>query len=384
MPPITELTRIEPVHLARLEKQGIFTTGILLEVSETPTRRQYPRGPREGDDQRRLELARRGADAQPGGLRVGRAPAVHPGRASRACATCWRSTSTTFRARLERGATELNWRAARRPDGRDVVGAGPDARGGVAAGRRGVRRSGYHRPLMESLRGALAALVIGVAHGARDRRRWRSSRSSTRSGSASRRTARRREAWTGYTTEQLRLVTDEILADLVIGPADVRRRRWTASRCSRPRAAAHGRRRGRVRSASSSSRPARALLIAGSFAFSRSDRARSVLWRRLSTSGLVIAVVTVVGGIGGVLLFDQAFALFHELFFPPGSWTFDPARRSSSSCSRSRSGSRRRSRSGSSSSRLSTLLWWYGGRRARAHAAYEAEAADAVPSEVPA
>ncbi len=41
MPPITELTRIEPAHLARLEAQGIFTTGLLLEVSETPTRRQY-------------------------------------------------------------------------------------------------------------------------------------------------------------------------------------------------------------------------------------------------------------------------------------------------------------------------------------------------------
>lgn len=40
MPPITELTRIEPVYLDRLEKQGVFTTGILLEVSETPTRRQ--------------------------------------------------------------------------------------------------------------------------------------------------------------------------------------------------------------------------------------------------------------------------------------------------------------------------------------------------------
>lgn len=40
MPPITELTRIEPVHLNRLEHQGVFTTGILLEVSETPTRRQ--------------------------------------------------------------------------------------------------------------------------------------------------------------------------------------------------------------------------------------------------------------------------------------------------------------------------------------------------------
>jgi hypothetical protein len=40
VPPITELTRIEPVHLDRLEHQGVFTTGLLLEVSETSTRRQ--------------------------------------------------------------------------------------------------------------------------------------------------------------------------------------------------------------------------------------------------------------------------------------------------------------------------------------------------------
>jgi hypothetical protein len=40
VPPITELTRIEPVHLDRLDHQGVFTTGILIEVSETPTRRQ--------------------------------------------------------------------------------------------------------------------------------------------------------------------------------------------------------------------------------------------------------------------------------------------------------------------------------------------------------
>ena len=40
MPPIIELTRIEPVHLGRLEGQGVFTTGLLIEVSETPTRRQ--------------------------------------------------------------------------------------------------------------------------------------------------------------------------------------------------------------------------------------------------------------------------------------------------------------------------------------------------------
>jgi hypothetical protein len=40
VPPINELTRIEPVHLDRLDHQGIFTTGLLLEVSETSTRRQ--------------------------------------------------------------------------------------------------------------------------------------------------------------------------------------------------------------------------------------------------------------------------------------------------------------------------------------------------------
>jgi len=40
VPPITELTRIEPVHLGRLERQGLFTTGLFLEVSATPTRRQ--------------------------------------------------------------------------------------------------------------------------------------------------------------------------------------------------------------------------------------------------------------------------------------------------------------------------------------------------------
>ena len=40
MPPITELSRIEPIHLQRLERQGVFTTGLLLEVSETVTRRQ--------------------------------------------------------------------------------------------------------------------------------------------------------------------------------------------------------------------------------------------------------------------------------------------------------------------------------------------------------
>jgi hypothetical protein len=41
MPPIEQLQRLPPYHLDALNRQGIFTTGLLLEVSETPTRRQY-------------------------------------------------------------------------------------------------------------------------------------------------------------------------------------------------------------------------------------------------------------------------------------------------------------------------------------------------------
>ena len=40
MPTINELIRIEQIYLGRLERQGVFTTGLLLEVTETITRRQ--------------------------------------------------------------------------------------------------------------------------------------------------------------------------------------------------------------------------------------------------------------------------------------------------------------------------------------------------------
>jgi hypothetical protein len=40
VPPIAQLQRVPQLLLERLERQGIFTTGLLLEVSETRTRRQ--------------------------------------------------------------------------------------------------------------------------------------------------------------------------------------------------------------------------------------------------------------------------------------------------------------------------------------------------------
>jgi hypothetical protein len=41
VPPLEQLQRVPLYHLEALERQGIFTTGLLLEVSETTTRRQY-------------------------------------------------------------------------------------------------------------------------------------------------------------------------------------------------------------------------------------------------------------------------------------------------------------------------------------------------------
>jgi hypothetical protein len=41
LPPIEHLQRVPEYHVEGLLRQGIFTTGLLLEVSETRTRRQY-------------------------------------------------------------------------------------------------------------------------------------------------------------------------------------------------------------------------------------------------------------------------------------------------------------------------------------------------------
>jgi uncharacterized membrane protein len=66
-------------------------------------------------------------------------------------------------------------------------------------------------------------------------------------------------------------------------------------------------------------------VLVGAFLPARGPAARARLWRRLGLAGRVIAVATVALGIVGVLFFDTAFEVFHELFFPAGSFLFDPA-----------------------------------------------------------
>jgi len=130
-------------------------------------------------------------------------------------------------------------------------------------------------------------------------------------------------AWTGFTPDELRAVTGDVLADLVIGPPDFDVM-LNGAPVLKEREREHMR---DVRSVFTSFYVAAlvgfALLVAA-WVVARGSVARRRYWRRLQESGLGIAVVTVIGGLAGVLFFDAAFELFHTLFFPAGTYLFDP------------------------------------------------------------
>jgi integral membrane protein (TIGR01906 family) len=130
-------------------------------------------------------------------------------------------------------------------------------------------------------------------------------------------------AWTGYTTEQLAAVTGPILEDLVIGPPD-----FDVTLDGAPVL---------KESERSHMRDVRgvffgffvvaavgAVVLGGLFLGARGAVARQRFWRRLARTGTVTVVVTIVGGIAGLLFFDSAFIAFHEVFFPGGNYLFDP------------------------------------------------------------
>ena len=48
-------------------------------------------------------------------------------------------------------------------------------------------------------------------------------------------------------------------------------------------------------------------------------------WRAVRRGALGLTVGVVVVGVVGLVAFDQLFEVFHEVFFPAGSYTFDPA-----------------------------------------------------------
>lgn len=53
--------------------------------------------------------------------------------------------------------------------------------------------------------------------------------------------------------------------------------------------------------------------------------ARQAVWRVVARAGLTTLVTIVVLGIASLIAFGTVFTLFHEIFFPAGNYSFDPA-----------------------------------------------------------
>ena len=127
------------------------------------------------------------------------------------------------------------------------------------------------------------------------------------------------QAWTGFTGDELRSATNAILADLVIGPPnfDVT---IAGVPVLEPREQAHMR---DVRNVFAGLYILSAISVVGlALASRRRDRAGT--WRAVRGGALGLSVAVVVLGVVGLVAFDQLFETFHEIFFPAGSFLFDP------------------------------------------------------------
>ena len=125
---------------------------------------------------------------------------------------------------------------------------------------------------------------------------------------------------TGYTPSQVQAATGSILSDLVFGPPtfDVA---IDGQPVLDPRSRAHM---VDVRSVLTSLGAVAlvATLVLGSIGVA--SRGRRWFWQATEVGASVLAGAVVVVGLAFAVFFDQAFELFHRIFFPPGTYMFDP------------------------------------------------------------
>ena len=125
---------------------------------------------------------------------------------------------------------------------------------------------------------------------------------------------------TGYTSAQVHEVTGSILSDLVFGPPDFAAT-VNGAPVLEPRERSHM---VDVRTVLMSLGIVGLAAAVALVALGLASRGRRWFWRAAGTGATVLVGGVIVVGIAFALFFDQAFELFHEMFFPPGTYMFDP------------------------------------------------------------
>lgn len=126
---------------------------------------------------------------------------------------------------------------------------------------------------------------------------------------------------TGYRPDQVRVVTESILRDLVLGPPDF-------AQAVDGQAVFDAREQGHMRDVRDVFVGFGAVVLLAALLLVNARLAsRGQTWfrRAMGWGASVLGVAVVAGGIVAAVAFDRAFEIFHELFFPGGSYTFDPA-----------------------------------------------------------
>ena len=131
----------------------------------------------------------------------------------------------------------------------------------------------------------------------------------------------RADLWTGYPPQTVHAVTTSVVAEIFVGPGSFAQ---TAAGApvfnARERAHMADVRRIVVAFA--------LLVLAGILILLLGGvrwHSRPWFWDAVARGAAVLAVGAVVLGAAFTFAFDQAFTLFHEILFPAGTWTFDPA-----------------------------------------------------------
>ena len=127
-------------------------------------------------------------------------------------------------------------------------------------------------------------------------------------------------AITGYSSDQVRSVTDSILADLFVGPPT-----FDAMVSGQP--VLHAAERSHMADVRNVLLPATVSFgaaVAVLTGLVAAYRRRAWFWRAVAVGSGALAMAGVVVGLAVLFFFDAAFLAFHLAFFPQGNFSFDP------------------------------------------------------------